>query len=96
MLCAQICYINIEITDLKQLVTLILLTTIRGCANHPDNFRYVCGEYTLLAYRVKQNRKIRYAYKHYFECQVGDQYKKMSPTYLLQPLQNKFSDLAEW
>ena len=44
--------------------------------NHPDNFCYVCGEYTPPAHRVKLNSRIRYAYKHYFACQEGDKDKK--------------------
>ena len=49
-----------------------------GCINHPDNFCYVCGEYTP-AHCVKLNSRIRYAYKHYFACQVDDQDKKWAP-----------------
>ena len=48
----------------------------RGCVNHYNNFYYVCSEYTPLAHRVKLNSRIRYAYKHYFACQVGDQDRK--------------------
>ena len=71
--------LTIEITDLKQLVTMKLSTPKRGCVNHPDNFCYVCSDYTPLAHRVKLNSRISYAYKNYFACQVGDQDKKWAP-----------------
>ena len=58
---------------------MMLSSSKRDCINHPDNFCYVCGEYTLPAHRVKLNSRIRYAYKHYFACQVGDQDKKWAP-----------------
>ena len=38
---------------------MMLSTFKRGCANHPDNFCYVCGEYTPLADRVKVNSRIK-------------------------------------
>ena len=58
---------------------MIRSTHKRGCVNHPDNFCYVCGEYTPPAHRVNLNSRIRYAYKHYFACQVGDHDKKWAP-----------------
>ena len=58
---------------------MMLSSSKRGCINHPDNFCYVCGEYTPPAHRVKLNSRIRHAYKHYFACQVGDQDKKWAP-----------------
>ena len=58
---------------------MMLSSSKRGCINHPDNFCYVCGEYTPPAHRVKLNSRIRYAYNHYFACQVGDQDKKWTP-----------------
>ena len=61
---------------------MMLSTSKRSCVNHPDNF-YVCGEYTPPAHRVMINSRIKFAYQHYFACQVGDQDKKMGPTYLL-------------
>ena len=75
---------------------MMLSNSKHGCINHPENFCYVCGEYTPPAHRVKLNSRIRYAYKHYFACQVGDQDKKNGSTYFLQPLQNKSSVLAGW
>ena len=57
----------------------MLSTSKRDGVNHPDNFRYVCGEYTPLAHRVKLNSRIRHAYKHYLGCQVGDQDKRWVP-----------------
>ena len=50
-----------------------------GCVNHPDNFCYVCSKYTPPVHHVKLDSKIRYAYKNYFACQVGDQDKKWAP-----------------
>ena len=58
---------------------MMLSTPKRGCVYHPDNFCYVCGEYTPLAHRVKLNSRISFAYKHYFACQLGDQDKKWAP-----------------
>ena len=55
---------------------MMLSTPKRGCANHSDKFCYFGGEYTPRAHRVKLNSKIRYAYKHYFACQVGNEDKK--------------------
>ena len=58
---------------------MMLSTSKRSCVNHPDNFCYVCGEYTPPAHRVKINSRIKFAYKHYFACQIGDQDKKWAP-----------------
>ena len=58
---------------------MMLSSSKRGYINHPDNFCYVRGEYTPPAHRVKLNSRIRYTYKHYFACQVGDQDKKWAP-----------------
>ena len=55
---------------------MILSTPKRGCANHPDNFCYVRGEYTPPAHCVKINSRIKFSYKHSFACQIGDQEKK--------------------
>ena len=54
---------------------MLLSSSKRGCINHPDNFCYVCGEYTPTAYHVKLNSRIRYACKHYFACQVATKIK---------------------
>ena len=58
---------------------MMLSTSKRGCINHSDNFCYVCGEYTPPAHRVKINSRIKFAYKHYFACQIGNQNKKWPP-----------------
>ena len=42
----------------------------------PRQLLLCLSEYTLPAHHVQLNSRIRYAYKHYFECQVGDQDKK--------------------
>ena len=57
---------------------MMLSTPKRGCANHPDNFFYVWGEYTPLAHRLNLNSRIRYEYKHYF-AYVGNQDKNCAP-----------------
>ena len=49
----------------------MLSSSKRGCFSHLDNFCYVCGEHTPLAHSIKLNSRIKYAYKHYFACQVG-------------------------
>ena len=36
----------------------MLSTSKRSCVNHPDNFYYVCGEYTPPAHRVKIDSRI--------------------------------------
>ena len=44
---------------------MMLFSSKRGCINRPENFCYVCCEYTPPAHRVKLNSRIGYAYKHY-------------------------------
>ena len=75
---------------------MMLSSSKRGCIKHPDSFCYVCGEYTPPAHRVKLNSRIGYAYKHILHAKKATKIKKMDPTYLLQPLQNKSSVLAGW
>ena len=48
----------------------------RKCKNYPDNFCYICGQYTPLVHRRKFPPKVKIAYKFYFGCEVGDQNKK--------------------
>ena len=57
----------------------MLSTVKRGCIDHSDNICYICGEYIPPAHHVLLNSRIKYAYKHYFECQVDDQDKKWVP-----------------
>ena len=58
----------------------MLSTSKCSCVNDPDNFCYVCGEYTPPVHHVKINSRIKFAYnKHYFGCQIGDQDKKWAP-----------------
>ena len=58
---------------------MMLSTSKHSCVNHPDNFCYVCGEYTPPAHHVKINSRIKFAYKHYFAYQIGDQDKTWAP-----------------
>ena len=51
----------------------------RGCVNHPDNFCYVCGKYTLCDQRKNLTKTVTIAYKYYFGCQIGDQDKSWAP-----------------
>src|SRR5215469_8788343 len=51
----------------------------RTCINDPDNFCYVCGQYTLKKQRRNINSQVRKAYKLYFGCELGDQDKKWAP-----------------
>ena len=51
----------------------------RCCTNHPDNFCYICGQYTPPAHRMTLSHRVKFAYKHYFGCQVGGQDKNWAP-----------------
>src|ERR1043165_5708572 len=47
----------------------------RQCKNKPDNFCYICGEFTLVAQRKSLTPLVKKAYHLYFGCKVGDQDK---------------------
>jgi len=51
----------------------------RLCINHPDNFCYVCGQFSPHYQRKNISRRLKTAYKHYFGCQLGDQDKTWAP-----------------
>ena len=51
----------------------------RKCLNDPDNFCYVCGKFITFDQRKNLTRRVRVAYKYYFDCQVGDQDKNWAP-----------------
>jgi len=51
----------------------------RGCINNPNNFCYVCGEYTVNIQRRNITSKIRKSYELYFGCKIGDQDKSWAP-----------------
>lgn len=51
----------------------------RGCVNHPDNFCYICGQFTPSDQRRNLTKKVNFAYKCYFGCKVGDQEKSWAP-----------------
>jgi len=51
----------------------------RKCLNHPDTFRYVCGELTLKSQMQNLTPIITKCYELYFGCKVGDQDKSWAP-----------------
>ena len=51
----------------------------RRCINHPDNFCYICCEYTPPTHRAKLSNRIKLAHAHYFGCKVGDEDKEWAP-----------------
>jgi len=51
----------------------------RACLNNPDNFCYICGQFTLKQQKRKIDFKTKKAYKLYFGCEIGDQDKKWAP-----------------
>ena len=53
--------------------------TRRRCVNDPDNFCYVCGEYTLKHDRKAISDFVEQSYLAYFELKLGDQDKSWAP-----------------
>ena len=51
----------------------------RTCVNHPDNFCYIYGLYTIPQQRRNLTSKVQTAYELYFGCKVGDQDKAWAP-----------------
>ena len=51
----------------------------RVCVNSPDNFCYICGEFTVSSRKRALTTKTRKAYHQYFGCKVGDQDKPWAP-----------------
>ena len=51
----------------------------RQCRNHPDVFRYICGEYILAKYRFNVRDFTKRNYKAYFGIKLGDQDKSWTP-----------------
>lgn len=51
----------------------------RSCANHPDVFCYICGEYTLKEHRKTISDFVKRAYLGYFGVKLGDQDKTWAP-----------------
>ena len=47
--------------------------------NHPDNFPYICGQYTPKQQCRNITKSIQFAYKYYFDCNLGDQDKEWAP-----------------
>ena len=54
-------------------------SSTKRCINHPDNFCYICVEYTPPTHRAKLSSRIKLAYAHYFGCKVGDEDKEWAP-----------------
>ena len=51
----------------------------RSYKNDLNIFYYICGELTLLKYRMNLTDKIKRLYYAYFGCAAGDQDKVWSP-----------------
>lgn len=51
----------------------------RKCANDPDSFCYVCGEFTAKHQKRCFTPLIRRAYHLYFGCRIGDQDRQWAP-----------------
>ena len=51
----------------------------RVCVNRPDNFCYICGQYTPKQQCKNITKSIQLAYKYYFDCKLGDQGKEWAP-----------------
>ena len=55
------------------------MATGRKCANKPDVFCYVCGEYTLAPNRNAVTTFVKRVYHAYFGMKLGDQDKSWAP-----------------
>ena len=51
----------------------------RRCVNQPDNFCYICGEFTPKKSQATLTAVVKKAYHLYFQCKVGDQDKMWAP-----------------
>ena len=51
----------------------------RNCKFSPNNFCYICGEFTFSRNRKKISPMIKKAYQHYFGVAVGEQDKDWAP-----------------
>ena len=51
----------------------------RGCINHPDNFCYICGQFTTRDQRKNLSSKVKVAYHRYFGVRVSDQERTWAP-----------------
>ena len=51
----------------------------RSCANSPDAFCYICGEYTLKDQRKGITGFVKQSYFAYFDVKLGDQDKPWAP-----------------
>ena len=55
-----------------------LLWTEEDRVNDPDNFCYVCGQFSTRNQRQNLSQRLKTAYKHYFDCEVSDLERKQS------------------
>ncbi|ESN97698.1 hypothetical protein HELRODRAFT_177753 [Helobdella robusta] len=51
----------------------------RSCLNEPDNFCYICGQFTPRDQRKNLSNRIKIAYYHYFGVKVADQERTWAP-----------------
>ena len=70
-----------------------IMASRRSSVNHPDSFCYICGKFTPKSRRLNITSKVTITYKHYFECQVGDQDKSWAPHIRCR---NCYASLTQW
>ena len=63
----------------------------RVCVNRPDNFCYICGQYTPKQQCKNITKSIQLAYKYYFDCKLGDQDKEWAPHVCCVPYNSMLS-----
>ena len=51
----------------------------RECKISPNNFCYICGQYTVKNQKRDISSKIKELYQSYFEEEIGDQDKEFAP-----------------
>ena len=61
------------------------------CVNHPDNFCYICGQYTPKHQCRNITKSIQRAYKYCFDCKLGDQDKEWAPHVCCAPCNSMLS-----
>ena len=63
----------------------------RICVNHPDNFCYICGQYTPKQQCRNITKNIQLACNYYFDCKLGDQDKEWTPHVCCAPCNSVLS-----
>ena len=63
----------------------------RISVNHPDNFCYICGQYTPKQQCRNITKNIQLAYNYYFDCKLGDQDKEWTPHVCCAPCNSVLS-----